>query len=111
MSIKQQEFLALKQGRKTVTEYLQEFNALARYAPDDVSTDARRQSRFMNGLTEEMQLALAVHEFRNFQHLVNKAIVVEHKSMAVEESRKKRRAAIKCSSFEMWASTRNSICE
>ena len=91
--IKQQQFLALKQGRKTVTEYLHEFNFLARYAPDDVSTDARRQSHFMNGLTDEIQLALAVHEFRNFQHMVNKAIVVEHKSVAVEESKKRKKAA------------------
>ena len=42
MSIKQQQFLALKQGKKTVTEYFHEFNSLARYAPDDVSIDARR---------------------------------------------------------------------
>ena len=93
MSIKQQQFLALKQGKKTVTEYLHEFNSLARYAPDDVSTDTRCQSRFMNGLTEEMQLALAVHDFRNFQHMVNKAIVVEHKSAVVEESKKRKKAA------------------
>ena len=66
MMLKQQEFLALKQGRKSVTEYLHEFNALARYAPDDVSTDLRRRNRFMNGLSEELQLALAVQDFRNF---------------------------------------------
>ena len=51
MVIKQQQFLALKQGKKTVTEYLHKFNSLARYAPDDVSTDAYRQSHFINGLT------------------------------------------------------------
>ena len=47
-------------------EYLHKFNFLARYAPDDVSTYARRQSRFINGLTEEMHLSFAVHDFRNF---------------------------------------------
>ena len=67
MMIKQQEFLALKQGRKTVTEYLYEFNFLARYAPNDVSTDLRRRNRFLNGLSEELQMAVALHDFRNFQ--------------------------------------------
>ena len=52
--IKQQQFLALQKGKKSVTEYLYEFNFLAHYALDDVSTDARRQSRFINGLTKEM---------------------------------------------------------
>lgn len=47
-------------------EYLHEFNFLARYALDDVATDLRRRIRFMNGLMEELQLALAVHDFRNF---------------------------------------------
>ena len=88
MMLKQQEFLALKQGRKSVTEYLHEFNSLARYAPDDVSTDLRRRNRFMNGLSEELQMALAMHDFRNFQHLVNKTLIAESKSKALEESRK-----------------------
>ena len=84
--------LALKQRQKSVTEYLHEFNFLARYAPDDVSTDLRRRNRFMNGLSEELQLALAVQDFRNFQHLVDKAIIAETKSKALEESRKRQKA-------------------
>ena len=75
VSIKRREFLALKQDNKSVMEYLYEFKHLARYAPDDVSTDARKQDQFLNGLSEVLQLALAVHDFHNFQQLVNKAIV------------------------------------
>lgn len=86
MSIKRCEFLTLKQEDKSVLEYLNEFNHLARYAPDDVSTDARKQDQFLNGLSEVLQLALAIHDFRNFQKLVDKAIVVEHKMQAVVES-------------------------
>ena len=93
MSIKQHEFLALKQGRKTVAEYLYEFNFLARYAPDDVSTDQRRRNRFLNGLSEELQMAVALHDFGNFQQLVNKTIVAESKSTALEESRKRQRTS------------------
>lgn len=93
MSIKRREFLALKQDNKSVLEYLREFNRLARYAPNDVSTDARKQDQFLNGLTEVMQLALAVHDFSDFQQLVNKAIVVENKMQAVVESRKRKKVA------------------
>lgn len=37
-------------------------------------------------------MALAVHDFHNFQHLVNKAIIVEGKSKALDEARKRKRA-------------------
>ena len=43
MKLKKKEFLALKQGRHTVTEYLYEFNHLARYAPAEVATDEAKQ--------------------------------------------------------------------
>ena len=38
---KKREFRALHQGNRTVTEYLHEFNRLARYAPED---DAARRT-------------------------------------------------------------------
>src|SRR6266542_4824421 len=40
MKIKLCAFMALKQGSKTVREYVQNFNELARYAPNHVDTDA-----------------------------------------------------------------------
>ena len=42
----------------TVTEYLNRFTQLSRYAPEDVSTDARKQYLFLNGLHNEIQLQL-----------------------------------------------------
>jgi hypothetical protein len=41
-----------------VTEYGEIFNKLARYAPDDVSTDAKRQSEFIRGLNDEISIQL-----------------------------------------------------
>lgn len=110
MSIKRREFLALKQDKKFVREYLYEFNHLARYTPDDVSTDARKQDQFMNGLTEVLQLELAAHDFRDFQHLVDKAIVVENRMQVVVELRKRKWAAQKSAShssqeLRAWQST------
>ena len=51
MRLKKKEFLTLKQGRKSVTEYLHEFNHLSRYAPEDVPTDDAKQEKFMDGLS------------------------------------------------------------
>ena len=43
MKIKLREFMALKQGNKTVREYVQIFNELAHYAPNHVDTDAKKR--------------------------------------------------------------------
>src|SRR5438105_15617761 len=51
IKIKLREFLNLKQGSKTVREYSQIFNELARYAPDHVDTDAKKKECFLEGMT------------------------------------------------------------
>ena len=78
MMLKWKEFTELKQGSMTVTEYLNRFTQLSRYAPEDVSTDARKQYLFLNGLHNEIQLQLLNCDYANFQKLVDKAIVVEN---------------------------------
>ena len=50
MTIKKREFRALRQGSGSVKEYLQKFNLLSRYAPEDVSTEAAKVEQFMEGL-------------------------------------------------------------
>ena len=50
MTVKKEEFLALKQGPLSVSEYRDRFLQLSRYAPEDVNTDAKRQYRFLRGL-------------------------------------------------------------
>ena len=47
---KRREFLALKQGRRTVMEYLHQFNHLARYAPDDVKNETKKMEQFKERL-------------------------------------------------------------
>ena len=42
MALKRREFHDLRQWARSVTEYGDLFNKLARYAPDDVSTDRKR---------------------------------------------------------------------
>ncbi|XP_038880317.1 uncharacterized protein LOC120071955 [Benincasa hispida] len=49
---KQAEFMKLKQGTMTVKEYEEEFDKLSCFAPDLVSTEAKRVERFVQGLRD-----------------------------------------------------------
>jgi hypothetical protein len=53
------------------------FTELARYAPDDVSTEVKKMARFLKGLRPELKTILASQDFLSFSHLSNKAIQVE----------------------------------
>ena len=77
--MKKHEFRNLHQGNHTVGQYMDEFSKLARYAPDDVATDAAKQEKFMEGLNDEMSMQLMVATFNNYQELVDKALMIEGK--------------------------------
>jgi hypothetical protein len=89
IKLKQKEFLALKQGNMFVTEYLDKFTHLSRYAPDEVNTDPKRQERFLDGLIGPLNYQLQSHTFPNFQMLLNKAIGLENKRMELGEQKRK----------------------
>ena len=42
MAMKKREFHNLRQGGRTVGQYVEDFSKLARYAPDEVATDAAK---------------------------------------------------------------------
>src|SRR4051812_10993618 len=67
MSLKKKEFRSLRQGERTVTKYVEEFNKLAHYPPNDVSTDAARQEKFLEGLNDELGVQLTMATFKNCQ--------------------------------------------
>src|SRR3954469_1142247 len=88
MSLKK-EFRSLRQGGRSVAEYVEVFNKLARYAPDDVRNDASRQEKFLEGLNDELGVQLTVATFANCQALIDKAIVLEGKQQAIENRKRK----------------------
>jgi hypothetical protein len=55
LHMKQEEFMKLKQGGDTVTQYLNKFNHLSQYAIDQVNTDLKKRNCFMRGLNDRMQ--------------------------------------------------------
>ena len=77
MDRKREEFCNFTQGRLTVDAYNREFGNLTRYATEEVSTDAKKQTRFRKGLSPELRRDLRLHECTSFQKLVNKAISAE----------------------------------
>jgi hypothetical protein len=50
MKIKKKEFLSLKQGSMSVSEYRDKFIQISRYAPNEVAEDERKQEHFIEGL-------------------------------------------------------------
>src|SRR5207253_5166898 len=76
VKIKLREFMNLKQEDRTVQEYVQIFNALARYAPDHVDTDAKKKECFLEGMSPKLRSRLG-RRFEDFNQLVDDAIAME----------------------------------
>ena len=89
MKLKREEFLNLRQDDRNVIEYMNEFNNLSRYAPDDVDTYTKRKERFLNGLNDELSILLTVAYTPNYQSLVDQAITLESKLKQVANKKRK----------------------
>jgi hypothetical protein len=71
------EFLSLKKGGMSVTEYWDRFIKLSRYALEEVADDPKKQEHFMAGLAGLLRYQLMSNTFPSFQHLLDKAITLE----------------------------------
>jgi hypothetical protein len=89
MIVRKEEFLALKQGPLSVSEYRDKFLQLSRYAPEDVNTDAKRQYHFLRGLVDPLHYQLMNHTFPTFQHLKDRVIMTERKRRETEDRKRK----------------------
>lgn len=89
MIVRKEEFLALKQGLLSVSEYRDKFLQLPRYALEDVNTDAKRQYCFLRGLVDPLHYHLMNHTFPTFQHLIDRAIMTERKRREMEDRKRK----------------------
>ena len=71
MNLKAEEFRNLRQGSTSLKEYMEDFQALSRYAPDDVDTEAKRKARFLRGLNDELRIPLSIAYTPNYQKLLD----------------------------------------
>jgi hypothetical protein len=74
----------------TVNEYLNLFIQLSRYSPDDINTDEKKQDMFLNGLNDAIQFQLLNTDYTDFQHVVDKSIVIENKIKEMEKDGKRK---------------------
>jgi hypothetical protein len=90
MKLKRKEFADLKQGGMTVNEYLNSFIQLSRYAPDDINTNEKKQDVFLSGLNDDIQFKLLNTDYADFQHMVDKTIVIENKIKEMKKDGKRK---------------------
>jgi hypothetical protein len=77
--MKQEEFMKLKQGGHTVTQYPNKFNHLSQYAIDQVNTDLKKRNCFMRGLNDRLQQKMATCLDLSYNRAVSTALAVEAK--------------------------------
>jgi hypothetical protein len=77
--MKQEEFMKLKQGGDTATQYLNKFNHFSQYAIDQVNTDLKKRNCFMRGLNDRMQRKMATCIDLSYGRAVSTALAVEAK--------------------------------
>ncbi|KAG8491584.1 hypothetical protein CXB51_014656 [Gossypium anomalum] len=90
---KRKEFLELKQGSMTVTDYERKFVRLSRYARECVSSEAIMCKRFEDGLNEDIKLYVGILEIREF------VVLVERACKAEEHGKEKRKAELGAKEF------------
>jgi hypothetical protein len=90
MKLKKKEFTNLRQGSMTVNEYLNSFIQLSRYATEDIDTDQKKQDMFLEGLNDDIQFQLLNANYTNFQHMIDKAIVIESKLKEMKKDGKRK---------------------
>ncbi|WVZ89045.1 hypothetical protein U9M48_035504 [Paspalum notatum var. saurae] len=90
MEQKQREFRELKQGNRTVMQYVQTFIQLSQYSPGDVADDPSRAARLLQGFDPTLQTHLG-RRYQSFSELVDTALDMEnHLRVANEDQRRKR---------------------
>ena len=109
--VKAQEFLELKQGTRTVIEYVASVTELARFADDYVATDLAKVRRFENGLRLSIRGRIVGLRLQDMNSMVGTAMTIEREiedaqstqdagvsskrkeSQSFSSSRKKKRAS------------------
>jgi hypothetical protein len=72
----------------SVNEYITKFTQLSRYVPHEIHTDEKKHECILNGLNDVLAYALEARDFKNFQGMVNKAVVLENRRGVMEHKHK-----------------------
>jgi hypothetical protein len=88
LKLMKKEFSDLNQGGMMVNEYLNQFIQLSRYATNDLSTNEKKHDTLLKGLNDKIQVQLLNTDYPNFQHLVDKTIIIKNKIKEMEKDGK-----------------------
>jgi hypothetical protein len=108
MKRKADEFRALQQGSMTVEEYTHRFIELARYAPEEVNDDDKKQDMFKKGLSPELRTLLTPQIYPDFNTLMNKAILTERAKAEERKDNKRKFLESKARQQDRFQKPRNS---
>src|SRR6266540_70721 len=90
MEMKADEFRSLRQGAMIANQYIRKFMKLARYAPEDVDTDKKKQDKFRKELSNHLKAQLVTHIYPDFNTLMNRTILLEDARSHIESERKRK---------------------
>ncbi|KAG8479786.1 hypothetical protein CXB51_029317 [Gossypium anomalum] len=88
---KRKEFLELKQGNRSVSEYEREFVRLSKYAREWVQSEAEMCKRFEEGLNEDIKLLIGILEIQEFATLAERAYKAEELSKEKKQAEREAR--------------------
>jgi hypothetical protein len=89
MNLKKDEFRTLKQGGRTLKEYMDDFCSLSRYAPENINIDAKRKDKFLNGLKGELKIPLSVAYAPSYQALLDQVVTLDNTIRKEENCKRK----------------------
>jgi hypothetical protein len=92
MAIKHTEFMRLSQGNKSLTEYLQSFNNLARYATEFVDSNAKKIASFKRGLSPKLMKTMGTSKCTTFNDFISDALTQENNNAIYSASKSHKRA-------------------
>jgi hypothetical protein len=89
MNLKKDEFRTLRQGGRTLKEYMDDFCYLSRYAPKDIETDAKRKDKILSELKGELKIPLSVAYAPSYQALLDQAVTLDNNIKKEENCKRK----------------------
>ena len=88
---REEEFLRIRQGSRSVAEYETQFTKLARFAPEVVATEQHRIQHFIQGLNVELREALVPIPIATFSQALEMSQRVETAKLDVKTFRERKR--------------------